>query len=61
MCDRTFCFWSDRPAPFDGLLHRSWDQIQLVDDQSSHPIDLGAYRYHMIRGAPISISTRMTC
>ncbi|MFN8596793.1 MAG: lycopene cyclase family protein [Anaerolineae bacterium] len=48
--DRTFCFWSDRPTPFDAIVHRSWDQIQLVDDQSSHPIDLGAYRYHMIRG-----------
>lgn len=48
--DRTFCFWSDRPSPFDRIVHRTWDQIRFVDAESSRLIDLGAYRYHMIRG-----------
>lgn len=48
--DRTFCFWSDRPTPFDGLIRRSWDHIRLVDEHDPRPLHLGAYRYHMIRG-----------
>lgn len=48
--DRTFCFWSDRPTPFDGLIHRSWDHIRLNDEHGSRRLALGAYRYHLIRG-----------
>jgi lycopene beta-cyclase len=47
--DRTFCFWSDRPTPFDEIIHRSWDQIRIIDEHEQRSIDLGAYRYQMIR------------
>jgi lycopene beta-cyclase len=47
--DRTFCYWSDRPTPFDALVHRSWDQIRIVDEHEQRSLDLGAYRYQMIR------------
>ncbi len=47
--DRTFCYWSDRPTSFDALVHRSWDQIRIIDEHEQRSIDLGAYRYQMIR------------
>lgn len=48
--DRTFCFWTDRPGPFDEVVHRSWSQLQFVGEDFEKVLDLGAYRYQMIRG-----------
>ena len=48
--DRTWCFWTKRPTLFDDAIYRTWSQLQIVDDQYSTRVDLGAYRYKMIRG-----------
>lgn len=56
--DRTFCFWSDQTSPFDGIIHRSWDQIRLIDERQPYTIDLGRYRYHMIRSLDFYQHTR---
>ena len=56
--DRTFCFWSDRSSPFDALIHRSWDQIRFIDEHDQRTIDLGAYRYNMIRSVDFYRHTR---
>jgi lycopene beta-cyclase len=48
--DRTFCFWSDRPTPFDAIVYRAWDQVQIVDEIGRRTIDIAPYRYQMIRG-----------
>jgi lycopene beta-cyclase len=48
--DRTWAFWSDEPTPFEPIVYRSWDQLQLADDDRDQHIDLKGYRYQMIRG-----------
>ena len=48
--DRTFCFWSNRPGPFDDLAYRAWRQVRLVNEDSAGTIDLRDYQYEMIRG-----------
>lgn len=48
---RTWCFWAARPSPFDALVARSWRHLQIVDEGGASPLDLGPYRYQMIRGS----------
>lgn len=48
--DRTWAFWTDEPTPFEAIVYRSWDAIELAGDAGEQRIDLGAYRYQMIRG-----------
>lgn len=48
--DRTWAFWSDEPTPFEPIVYRSWDEIELAGDEGEQRIDLGRYRYQMIRG-----------
>ncbi len=48
--DRTFCFWSNRPLPFDDIAYRAWRQVRLVNEDSASTIDLRDYHYEMIRG-----------
>jgi lycopene beta-cyclase len=48
--DRTLCFWSDRPGPFDDAAHRSWDRLRVVSEGGERTIGLGPYRYRMLRG-----------
>ncbi|MBK9714927.1 MAG: Lycopene cyclase [Kouleothrix sp.] len=48
--DRTWAFWTDEPTPFESIVYRSWDQLQVADDDSAQVLDLNAYRYQMIRG-----------
>lgn len=48
--DRTFSFWSDRPGPFDAAISRSWDRLRVAGPHGVQDLDLGAYRYHTIRG-----------
>lgn len=48
--DRTWAFWTDEPTPFEPIVYRSWDCLHLADDDGEQRIDLGAYRYQMIRG-----------
>jgi len=56
--DRTFCFWSDRTSPFDALIYRSWDQIRIINEHEERSINLGAYRYQMIRSLDFYRHTR---
>ncbi len=48
--DRTWCFWTDQPTPFDRIAYRKWNQIHFAGDGFEQDIDLGDYRYKMIRG-----------
>ena len=38
--DRTFCFWTDQPAPFEQIVYRSWDQLRVVTADSAQTIAL---------------------
>ncbi len=47
--DRTWCFWTDRATPFDGIVYRSWDRLRFVGTGAPQDIPLGNYRYKLIR------------
>ncbi|OGX81001.1 hypothetical protein BEN48_07515 [Hymenobacter glacialis] len=48
--DRTWSYWSDTPMVFDGIAAHEWRQIAFRSPGFEKVIDLGAYRYRMIRG-----------
>ncbi len=48
--DRTWCFWTRQPTLFDGIVQREWRRFQFVGEQFDQEIDLGDYRYKLIRG-----------
>ncbi|OGX87929.1 hypothetical protein BEN47_10160 [Hymenobacter lapidarius] len=48
--DRTWSYWSDTPMAFDGIAAHEWRQIAFRSPGFEKVIDLGAYRYRMIRG-----------
>ncbi|GAB3950844.1 lycopene cyclase family protein [Spirosoma harenae] len=56
--DRTWCFWERdsskkktiRSRPFEGILFRTWESISFHGTTYSGPLDMGKYRYKMLRG-----------
>ncbi|MBF9235993.1 Lycopene cyclase [Hymenobacter sp. BT683] len=48
--DRTWSYWSNTPMVFDGLAAHEWRQIAFRSPGFDKVIDLGTYRYRMIRG-----------
>jgi lycopene beta-cyclase len=48
--DRTWCFWSDHPDPFDDILYRQWDAVRFTGQNFDRRLDLGKFHYKMIRG-----------
>lgn len=48
--ERTWCFWSDRPVPFDSLAYRSWPEIRFRSHTFNEVLALDPYEYRMIRG-----------
>lgn len=48
--DRTWCFWSSRPTPYDHLVYHSWDRIEFISDNFKRTYELAPYRYQMVRG-----------
>jgi lycopene beta-cyclase len=49
--DRTFSFWSTGPGAFDAAISHSWDRLRVAGPNAARDLDLGAYRYHTIRGS----------
>ncbi len=56
--DRTWCFWTDQPTPYDSILHRSWDQIRFTAPTFDRVYCLQPFRYQMLRGADFYRFTR---
>ena len=48
--DRTWSYWSDRPMAFDHLSAHTWGKIAFRSPGFDKVMDLGTYRYRMIRG-----------
>jgi lycopene beta-cyclase len=48
--DRTWCFWAKQPTPFDDIVQCEWNRIHFVGDDFEKDLDLGDYRYKLIRG-----------
>lgn len=56
--DRTWCFWSAQPSPFDEVVFHSWDRLRFVSDGFERTFDIRPYRYAMIRGIDFYHHTR---
>ncbi|MFD2573902.1 lycopene cyclase family protein [Spirosoma soli] len=58
--DRTWCFWereaaqagsgSPAPNPFEAILFRKWNTVSFHGTTHAGPLDMGEYRYKMLRG-----------
>jgi lycopene beta-cyclase len=48
--DRTWCFWTDQPTPYDGIARRFWPRLSFISDTVERTWDLSPFRYVMVRG-----------
>jgi lycopene beta-cyclase len=48
--DRTWCFWENKPNPFENLVYCQWPVVDFYGTDFQTTLDLEAYRYKMIRG-----------
>lgn len=48
--DRTWCFWTDAPSPFDGIARRVWTRLRFLAPGLDRTWDLLPFRYVMLRG-----------
>ena len=53
--DRTWCFWEREKSqpdlnPFESILFRTWETVNFHGTTYAGPLDMGSYRYKMLRG-----------
>ncbi|HTX90728.1 MAG TPA: lycopene cyclase family protein [Anaerolineales bacterium] len=48
--DRTWCYWTDAPTPFDRIARRTWSRLRFRSDSLERTWELAPYRYQMVRG-----------
>jgi lycopene beta-cyclase len=48
--DRTWCFWEKGTGYFEKLVHHEWEKLDFKQSSFSGSLDMGGYRYKMIRG-----------
>jgi len=48
--DRTWCFWTDEPSPFDGIARRTWPRLRFLAPDLDRTWNLSPFRYVMVRG-----------
>jgi lycopene beta-cyclase len=48
--DRTWCFWTDEPSPYDGIARRVWPRLRLLSEAVDQTWELSPFRYEMVRG-----------
>lgn len=48
--DRTWCFWGPASAPYAHLARHSWTKLSIRSENYEKIIDLGDWRYWMVRG-----------
>jgi lycopene beta-cyclase len=56
--DRTWAFWTNQATLFDGIVHRSWSQFQILGEGFEQTVSLDTYRYKVIRGIDFYQFTR---
>jgi len=50
--DRTWCFWDRGLSPVEPAVHRTWNQVAIVDrDGGERRLPLGRLRYVMVRSS----------
>ncbi len=48
--DRTWCFWEKSEGFFEKIVYRKWQHLFFKTDDKSIALDIGLYKYKMIRG-----------
>ena len=48
--DRTWSFWATPHEPLPPTVHRVWPRARFAAQGTEHAMDMGAYRYHTVRG-----------
>ena len=48
--DRTWCFWTDAPSPYDGIARRTWPRLRFLAPGLDRTWELPPFRYVMLRG-----------
>ncbi|MBM3414213.1 MAG: lycopene cyclase [Bacteroidetes bacterium] len=48
--DRTWCFWEKGSGYFENIVHHEWTSLDFKQSGFSGSLDMGRYRYKMIRG-----------
>ncbi len=48
--DQAWCFWEAGAGPFEVILFRQWPVVEFYGTTFSGPLNLGDYRYKMLRG-----------
>ncbi|MDX2071632.1 MAG: lycopene cyclase family protein [Haliscomenobacter sp.] len=49
--DRTWCWWSKSPTPFDSLFTHQWQYLRFADYHSQRIQSIDPYRYCLLRSA----------
>lgn len=58
--DRTWCFWERGQGTFESILFRTWESVLFYGTTFAGPLDLGDYRYKMLRGIDFYTFTQQT-
>lgn len=48
--DRTWSFWEPVDGPYESILFKTWDRVEFYGTTLSGLLDMGDYRYKMLRG-----------
>ncbi|MEH0156297.1 lycopene cyclase family protein [Limibacter armeniacum] len=46
--DKTWCFWTDKPFPFESEVSGKWKKIAFLSDEMQKTFDLGKFSYFKI-------------
>lgn len=49
--DRTWCWWSKSPTPFDSLFTHQWRHLKFADQNKQRTQSIDPYRYCLLRSA----------
>jgi lycopene beta-cyclase len=48
--DRTWCFWEDRPGPFESIVYKKWTSIEVRKDYMLRLLTTAPFEYKMVQG-----------
>ncbi|MFM6995438.1 MAG: lycopene cyclase family protein [Sediminibacterium sp.] len=48
--DRTWCFWEDAAGPFESIVCKKWNRIEVLKDVMHRSLPTNPFEYKMIQG-----------
>lgn len=52
--EKTWCFWDDKHLPMKGLIHHSWDLLEVIAHGNTFTEELQNYSYRCMRSVDFS-------